>query len=104
MLLDLDGMNHSTIPSSTESPADSGMIRTKHDESEQSGAIWTHFTAMDDFRNRVGIVKIRAMHVHDRLDSTHGALHHGCYLCLWEQVTVHSGRHVTDSRKVDFHC
>ncbi len=53
MLLDLDGMNHSTIPSSTESPADSGMIRTKHDESEQSGAIWTHFTAMDDFRNRI---------------------------------------------------
>ena len=55
MLLDLDGMNHSTIPSSAESPADSRMIRTKHDESEQSGAIWTHFTAMDDFRHRVGI-------------------------------------------------
>ena len=30
----------------------------------------------------MGIVKIRAMHVHDRLDSTHGALHHGCYLYL----------------------
>lgn len=33
---------------------------------------------------RVGIVKIRAIHVHDSMDSTHGALHHGCYLCVWK--------------------
>ena len=49
-------------------------------------------------RERVGIVKIRAIYVHDNLDSTHGALHHGYYLCLWEQVMSHFGRHVTDIR------
>lgn len=46
---------------------------------------------------RVGIAGIRATYVHDNLDSTHGALHHGYYLCLWEQVMAHSGRHATVS-------
>ena len=49
---------------------------------------------------RVGVVKIRAIYVHDRLDSTHGALHHGCYLCIWERITAHSGRYVTDSGNI----
>ena len=49
-------------------------------------------------RERVGIVKIRAIYVHDNLNSTHSALHHGYYLCLWEQVMSHFGRHVTDIR------
>lgn len=40
--------------------------------------------------DQVGIAVIRATHVHDRLDSTHGALHHGCYLCVWERVTAYS--------------
>lgn len=46
----------------------------------------------------MGVVKIRATYVHDNLDGTHFALHHGCHLCVWERVTAHSGRHVTDIR------
>ena len=42
---------------------------------------------------------IRATYVHDNLDRTHGALHHGYYLCLWERVMAHSGRHATDIRR-----
>ena len=48
----------------------------------------------------MGIAEIRATHVHDRLDSTHDALHHGCYLCVYERVTAYSSRHVTDIRHV----
>lgn len=46
------------------------------------------------------IVKIRATYVHDNLDGTYDALHHGCHLCVWERVTAHSGRHMTDSRNM----
>lgn len=35
----------------------------------------------------------------DNLDSTHGALHHGCYLCVWERVAAYSSRHATDIRR-----
>ena len=50
----------------------------------------------EGFSHRTEITKIRATYVHDNLDSTHGTLHHRCYLCLWEQVMAHSGRHVTN--------
>lgn len=50
--------------------------------------------------HRVGIVKIRATYVHDNLDGTHGALHHGCYLCVWEGVKAYFSRHMTDSRNI----
>lgn len=55
-------------------------------------------TGRQNRSHRVGIVKICAIYVHDNLDSTHGALHHGCYLCIWERITAYSGRHVTDIR------
>lgn len=45
---------------------------------------------------RVGVAGIRATHVRDCLDSTHGAVRHGCYLCVLEQVTACSSRYVTD--------
>ena len=48
----------------------------------------------------MGIVKIRAIDVHDSLDGTHDALHHGCYLCVSERVTAYSSRHMTDFRHV----
>ena len=64
---------------------------------DPTGVNWNDATANE--RERVG-VKIRAIHVHDCLDSTHGALHHGCYLCVSERVTAYSGRHVTDFRHV----
>lgn len=47
----------------------------------------------------VGIAGIRATYVHDNLDSTHGALRHGCYLCVWERVAAYSSRHATDIRR-----
>ena len=57
-------------------------------------------TGRQNQSHRVGITKIRAIHVHDCLDSTYGALHHRCYLCVWERVTAYSSRHVTDFRHV----
>lgn len=56
-------------------------------------------TGQEKRYHRVGIAGIRATYVHDNLDSTHGALHHGYYLCLWEQVMADSGRHATDIRR-----
>lgn len=47
----------------------------------------------------MGIAGIHATYVHDNLDSTHGALHHGCYLCVWERVAAYSSRHATDIRR-----
>ena len=55
-------------------------------------------TGRQNQSHRVGITKIRAIHVQGSLDGTHGALRHGCHLCVWERVTAHSGRHVTDIR------
>ena len=52
----------------------------------------------EGFSHRTEITKIRATYVHDNLNSTRGALHHRYYLCLWEQVMAHFGRHVTDIR------
>ena len=63
---------------------------------EPTGFNWNDTTVNE--RERVGVVKIRATYVHDNLDSTHGTLHHGCYLCAWERVTAHSSRHMTDIR------
>lgn len=48
----------------------------------------------------MGIVKKRATYVHDNIDSSHGALHHGCYLYVWEGVKAYSSRHATDIRHV----
>ena len=48
----------------------------------------------------MGVAGLRATYVHDNLDSTHGALHHGCYLCVWEGVKAYSSRHMTDSRNM----
>lgn len=42
--------------------------------------------------------KIRVTHVQNSLDSTHGALHHGCYLCVSERATAYSGHHMPDIR------
>ena len=70
----------------------------KWDELEQTAANWSKLEIV--FNYCVGIAGIRATYVHDNLDSTHGALHHGYYLCLWKQVMAHSGRHVTDSRNI----
>lgn len=48
---------------------------------------------------RVEIAGIRATYVHDNKDCTHGALHHGCNLCVWERVMTHSDRHAMDIRR-----
>lgn len=100
MLAKSNGKNRSTIPYGSESRPDSRMIRTRRNESARHGTTWTHSNAMDNICNRVGIVKKRATYVHDNLYSTHGALHHGCYLCVWEGVKAYSSRHVTDFRHV----
>lgn len=47
----------------------------------------------------MGIAGIRATYVHDNLDSTHGALHHGYHLCAWERVAAYFNRHATDIRR-----
>ena len=65
---------------------------------DQTRTNWNDATA--NVRERVGITKIRAIHVQDCLDGTHGALHHGCHLCVWERVTACSSRHMTDIRHV----
>lgn len=48
---------------------------------------------MNECSMRVGITGIRATYVHDNLDSTYGALHHGCCLYVWERATAHSEAH-----------
>ena len=55
---------------------------------DPTGIGWNGATTNE--RERVGIVKICAIYVHDNLDSTHGALHHGGYLCVWSRVTAYS--------------
>lgn len=55
-------------------------------------------TGRQNRSHRVGVAGIRATYAHDNLDSAHGALHHGCHLCVWEGVKAYSSRHVTDIR------
>lgn len=52
----------------------------------------------------MGIAGIRATYVHDNLDSTHGALHHGYHLCAWERVAAYFNRHATDIRRAMTDC